>query len=64
MDPGKEGVLAQLQNLTKEQHGDHHAGKKVTNSKPSKCFKFVSAAKCKNVVADYKRKTQEDIKLK
>ena len=38
--------------------------KKVTNSDPNKCFKTVSAAKCKNVAADNKRKTKEDAKLK
>jgi len=37
---------------------------KVTNSDPNKCFKTVSAAKCKNVAADNKRKAKEDAKLK
>ena len=34
---------------------------KVTNSKTSKYFKFVSAAKSKTVTADYKRKAKDDV---
>lgn len=36
---------------------------KVTNSEASKCFKSVSAAKSKKVIADYKRKAKDDVKL-
>ena len=37
---------------------------KVTTSEPNKCFRSVSATKSKKVVADYKRKAKDDIKLK
>jgi len=36
----------------------------VTKSEANKCFKSVSAAKSKKVVADYKRKSKEEAKIK